>query len=95
MLIYTGLCLSCHSRDVEYNKNGVSKSFTAHRCCMHDPNSNSDPLYIETGEVPLEKGKCYQIAVRVTTYTKKNGETVIQYQTYKDYPPRELNAKAA
>lgn len=96
MLVYSGFCLSCRPRDVNYMKDGVQKTFRTHRCCLHDPDSEQDPIYIETGEAALEKGKAYRIAVRVSNYvSKKTGEIKLQFNTYRAHPPKELTPKGS
>jgi len=91
MLLYMkGVCRVCSSREVTYEDNGKSKTFTAHRCRMIDPSGDFDPMYVDTGEVPLERGKVYVFPVRVSTYTNRKGETRLQYNTYKDFPPQEV-----
>jgi hypothetical protein len=90
MLYVKGQCLNCNPRNVDYKQNGISKSFTAHRCCLHDPSGNTDPIYVETGEIPLEKGKAYRIPVYVRPFFSRAGEARFQLMAYKDQPPVEI-----
>jgi hypothetical protein len=97
MLYVKGICLNTRVREQNYvdKKDGVHKSFTAHRSCLHNPEGEFDPIYVETGEVALVKGKAYRVPIRVSTYKDREGNTKIQYQSIKNYPPQELREKAA
>lgn len=90
-LYVKGMCLSSRSRQV-HSKKGID--YTFHRACIHDPESNSDPVYVETGEVELTKGHWYRIPVWVNTYTTQGGESRSQLNTFKDSPPVKLNPPA-
>ncbi len=96
MLYVKGVCLNCKERNVTFTKDGVQKGFKAHRCCLHQPDSDFDPIYVETGEAALVRGKAYRMAVRVSTFKDREGNTKIQYSTMKNHPPQELSpAKSA
>ena len=98
MLTVSGICLSCHPRNVEGTKNGKAYSFTAHRCCIHHPNSGMDPMYIQTGESALTPGKSYTMRARVRAYVAGEGEKAearYELMTYKDHPPKEITPPSA
>jgi len=95
MLYVKGVCLTCTPRDVEFTKNGSERSFVAHRCCLHDPASGLDPVYVETGEFPMVPGSIYRVPVRVRVYATKGGEPRFQLMSFKKYPPKEIQPPAA
>ena len=92
MITVSGKCLSCHPR--EATKKDGSK-FTVHRCCIHNPSSGSDPVYVNTGETPLTLEKYYKMMIRVSTFVKKSGEAAYELMTYYNHPPQEVAAPQA
>jgi hypothetical protein len=92
-LYVKGVVLAVRSRDQHSKKTG--KDYTFHRCCIHDPESNSDPVYVETGEMKLDKGHWYRIPIWVNTYQPEGGPVRVQYNTFKDNPPVKIAAPAA
>lgn len=94
MLYAKGVCLNTHAIERSYvdKKDGVQKSFKAHRSCLHNPEGDFDPMYIETGEVALVRGKAYRVPIRVSTYKDREGNVKLQFRTMKNYPPQEVKA---
>ncbi|UQZ89580.1 hypothetical protein C4J81_10335 [Deltaproteobacteria bacterium Smac51] len=89
-LYVKGLCLTSRSRQVTSKK---GEEFTFYKNCVHDPDSNSDPVYVETNQ-ELARGQWYRIPVYVSTFKTANGDVRIQYNTYKDNPPVKIAAPA-
>lgn len=89
-LYLKGMCLTVRSREQRSKKTG--KDYTFYRSIIHDIESNSDPINVETGEEQLQKGQWYRIPVWVECWTPEGGQPPVQYHTYKNNPPVKIAA---
>lgn len=95
MIYVKGVVLTCRSYDREFTdkRDGKKKEFKAHRCWIHDPNSEADPIVVETGETYLVPGTAYRLGVSFRPWVGKNGEPHVQISKLRDYVPEEINLK--
>ena len=91
MLYVKGKVLACIPRDVNFVRDGQSKSFKAHRCVLHDPTSNALPVTVELGETPLEIGKAYRVPVSLRSYSTRSGDAQVQINGIRNLPPEEIS----